>query len=91
MSDDGGVQQEVLQRTLREVVHEDDAGVANPCVICLDTIREPCITVPCSHANFDFLCLASWLEQRASCPLCKFCAWVFTSLTEIQAKAMFRR
>jgi hypothetical protein len=26
--------------------------------------------VPCNHANFDFLCLVSWLEQRRNCPLC---------------------
>lgn len=71
MSDDGDLQQEVLQRTLKEVVHEDENHIADPCVICLDTIKEPCITVPCNHANFDFLCLVSWLEQRASCPLCK--------------------
>lgn len=70
MSDDGDLQQQVLQRTLQEVVHEDESHVANPCVICLDAIQEPCITVPCKHGNFDFLCLASWLEQRASCPLC---------------------
>lgn len=70
MSDDGDLQQEVLQRTLQEVVHDDDQHVANPCVICLDTITEPCITVPCRHGNFDFLCLASWLEQRIACPLC---------------------
>ncbi|RJE26759.1 RING finger [Aspergillus sclerotialis] len=71
MSDDGDLQQEVLQRTLQEVVQEDENHIADPCVICLDTIKEPCITVPCNHANFDFLCLVSWLEQRASCPLCK--------------------
>lgn len=71
MSDDGDLQHEVLQRTLQEVVHDGDGNVANPCVVCLDTITEPCMTVPCNHANFDFLCLASWLEQRASCPLCK--------------------
>lgn len=41
------------------------------CVICLDTISEPCATHPCAHTHFDFLCLLSWLEQRASCPLCQ--------------------
>ncbi|KAK3384989.1 hypothetical protein B0H63DRAFT_472082 [Podospora didyma] len=40
------------------------------CVICLDAVAEPCSAVPCSHAHFDLLCLLSWLEQRATCPLC---------------------
>ncbi|OMP86013.1 putative RING finger protein [Diplodia seriata] len=41
------------------------------CVICLDAISERAITVPCNHYSFDFLCLASWLQQRSTCPLCK--------------------
>ncbi|OJD37946.1 ring finger domain-containing protein [Diplodia corticola] len=41
------------------------------CVICLDAISERAITVPCNHCSFDFLCLASWLQQRSTCPLCK--------------------
>ncbi|KAJ9392117.1 hypothetical protein DTO063F5_876 [Paecilomyces variotii] len=71
MDDGGDLQQEILKKTLQEVAHEDENGAANPCVICLDTITEPGVTIPCKHANFDFLCLVSWLEQRPSCPLCK--------------------
>ncbi|PYH98260.1 RING finger domain protein [Aspergillus ellipticus CBS 707.79] len=75
MSHDADLQQEILQRTLQEVAHEDggsgDDHEANPCVICLEPISEPAIAVPCRHANFDFLCLVSWLEQRRNCPLCK--------------------
>lgn len=41
------------------------------CVICLDPISERAITVPCNHYSFDFLCLASWLQQCSTCPLCK--------------------
>lgn len=41
------------------------------CVICLDSISEPCTIRPCGHGHFDFLCLLSWLQQRASCPLCQ--------------------
>ena len=88
MSDDGDLQQEVLKRTLQEVIHEDEKHIGEPCVICLDTIKEPCITVPCNHANFDFLCLASWLEQRASCPLCKFSSPItYTCLLIILGKS----
>ncbi|KAJ5115048.1 hypothetical protein NUU61_000807 [Penicillium alfredii] len=67
---DVDLRQEILQRTLQEVVHEEES-MANPCVICLDTVTEPCVAVPCRHANFDFLCLVSWLEQQPNCPLCK--------------------
>ncbi|CRG88178.1 hypothetical protein PISL3812_05205 [Talaromyces islandicus] len=71
MPDGASLQQEILSKTLQEVAHEDEDGVAGPCVICLDSITEAAIAVPCKHANFDFLCLASWLQQRRSCPLCK--------------------
>ncbi|KAJ6087438.1 hypothetical protein N7467_006352 [Penicillium canescens] len=65
---DDDVRQEILQRTLQEV---EEADVANPCVICLDKITEPCVAQPCHHENFDFLCLVSWLEEQPTCPLCK--------------------
>ncbi|EAW09499.1 RING finger domain protein [Aspergillus clavatus NRRL 1] len=72
MSEDADLQQKILQKTLQEVAQEDDGDdVSNPCVICLEAVTEPAIAVPCTHANFDFLCLVSWLEQRRSCPLCK--------------------
>ena len=41
------------------------------CVICLERCSEPAVAQPCLHNNFDFLCLVSWLQERASCPLCK--------------------
>ncbi|KAJ5220360.1 hypothetical protein N7468_009564 [Penicillium chermesinum] len=76
MAENGDLQQEILQKTLQEVAHEEAEG--DPCVICLETITEPSIAKPCNHANFDYLCLVSWLEQQPSCPLCK------TLLTEVQ-------
>lgn len=51
-------------------MQEESDEVALPCVICLEPISECAVAVPCQHANFDFLCLVSWLEQRRSCPLC---------------------
>ncbi|KAJ5124333.1 uncharacterized protein N7515_008158 [Penicillium bovifimosum] len=68
--DDVDLRQEILQRTLEEVAAEEKEA-SNACVICLDTITEPCVAQPCHHANFDFLCLVSWLEQQPKCPLCK--------------------
>lgn len=40
-------------------------------MICLSGISEACTARPCSHHNFDFLCLASWLQLKTTCPLCK--------------------
>ncbi|KAN0078678.1 hypothetical protein V8E54_005191 [Elaphomyces granulatus] len=58
-------------KNLEEVAHDDENASTTPCVICLDSLREPSVAVPCEHANFDFMCLISWLEQRRVCPLCK--------------------
>ncbi|KAK0635340.1 hypothetical protein B0T17DRAFT_38616 [Bombardia bombarda] len=41
------------------------------CVICLDPLVSQCETQPCQHKDFDFFCLVTWLEVRATCPLCK--------------------
>ncbi|CAI7659638.1 unnamed protein product [Penicillium manginii] len=74
MADEADVRHEVLQKTLKEVADEGANGEANdpdPCVICLDSITEPSVAIPCNHSNFDYLCLLSWLEQQPSCPLCK--------------------
>ncbi|KAI2777829.1 hypothetical protein F4815DRAFT_273797 [Daldinia loculata] len=70
------IQSQVLQNTLTEVAlsrRESEADNPNEtcCVICLDSITEICEARPCSHRNFDYLCLLSWLEQQTRCPLCK--------------------
>ena len=56
-------------------VHSTAMGQTDPypatCVICLEDISEKAISVPCQHANFDFACLAAWLQRRSTCPLCK--------------------
>lgn len=70
MADDAELQQEILTKTLCEIAHEEQNSDVNPCVICLETVTDPAITVPCGHANFDFICLVSWLENRPCCPLC---------------------
>jgi hypothetical protein len=41
------------------------------CVICLESITEKAIALPCAHADFDFACLGAWLQRHPSCPLCK--------------------
>lgn len=66
------IQEQVLNETLSGLSREDGAETAETCcVICLSGITEACTARPCSHRNFDFLCLASWLQLKSSCPLCK--------------------
>ncbi|KAL3296499.1 DSBA-like thioredoxin domain-containing protein [Colletotrichum asianum] len=70
------LQSAVLQTTLQEISSrptepERGASADDCCVICLDQITEGCEAQPCHHRNFDYLCLVTWLEQQAACPLCK--------------------
>lgn len=48
------------------------------CIICLQSITERAVAVPCNHLSFDFICLVSWLQQRETCPLCN------ATVTEVQ-------
>ncbi|KAK3635724.1 hypothetical protein LTR56_014600 [Elasticomyces elasticus] len=48
------------------------------CTICLEHVSERAVASPCNHLSFDFLCLVSWLQERATCPLCK------AAVTEVQ-------
>nr|OQO15503.1 hypothetical protein B0A51_16914 [Rachicladosporium sp. CCFEE 5018] len=44
---------------------------ADTCTICLQGITDRAVTVPCNHLSFDFPCLAQWLRNNTTCPLCK--------------------
>lgn len=41
------------------------------CTICLEAIQERAVASPCNHLSFDFICLIQWLQEHATCPLCK--------------------
>ncbi|KAF4461740.1 RING U-box [Fusarium albosuccineum] len=69
---DNSLRQQVLQTTLQQISSQGVSDRATePCVICLGNLVEPCEAHPCRHNNFDYLCLVTWLEKRATCPLCK--------------------
>nr|POE64824.1 putative ring finger protein c16g5.03 [Quercus suber] len=62
--------------TTIEAAQEDDseiksAGSSEACTICLQPITERAVASPCNHLAFDFICLASWLQDHDTCPLCK--------------------
>jgi hypothetical protein len=70
------IQAQVLKTTLAEIESSrqnpaDPAESHDCCVVCLDSISDPCAALPCGHAHFDFLCLVSWLQEHPNCPLCK--------------------
>ena len=65
---------EVSDGTFEEI-KATTGGIGNDidlCVICLETVSERAVAFPCRHHNFDFLCLASWLQERPTCPLCLY-------------------
>ena len=64
-------------RALNDIRPRKDAAI-EACAICLESITVRAVAVPCNHLTFDFLCLASWLQERATCPLCK------AAVTEVQ-------
>lgn len=39
------------------------------CVICLGTIKTPCVIYPCGHANFCYECVHKNTIQK--CPVCR--------------------
>jgi hypothetical protein len=69
--DTSSIQAEILQTTLSEISSDDHDNAPLCCVICLDSVTDACVAEPCTHKNFDFVCLANWLQQQPTCPLCK--------------------
>jgi hypothetical protein len=59
-------------------LHDRKEKHADACSICLEPITERAVAAPCNHLTFDFLCLVSWLQERATCPLCN------ASVSEVQ-------
>lgn len=51
-------------------IHSGKFKDADACTICLETITDRAVAVPCNHLTFDFLCLVSWLQDHSRCPLC---------------------
>ncbi|KAI5925570.1 hypothetical protein F4810DRAFT_56530 [Camillea tinctor] len=75
-ADTSDIQSKVLHNTLAEIANRTGNEIDSTtneicCVICLDSVAEPCEAKPCQHRNFHFLCLCSWLEHQTRCPLCK--------------------
>ena len=62
---------QMLQNAVYEI-QKTAKTEADPCIICLESVSEKAIACPCQHQSFDFLCLASWLQEQPLCPLCTF-------------------
>lgn len=48
-------------------------GFENSCAVCKDefNIGEECLSMPCNH-NFHKDCIIPWLNERNSCPVCRY-------------------
>ena len=48
-------------------------GFENSCAVCKDefNIGEECLSMPCNH-NFHKDCIIPWLNERNSCPICRY-------------------
>ena len=48
-------------------------GIENSCAVCKDefNIGEECLSMPCNH-YFHINCLIPWLNERNSCPICRY-------------------
>ncbi|KAK4235028.1 hypothetical protein C8A03DRAFT_46759 [Achaetomium macrosporum] len=69
--DNEDVRSHILHDTLQQISSTAAGANTKCCVICLGDVVEQCEAQPCQHNDFDFLCLLTWLETRATCPLCK--------------------
>jgi Ring finger domain len=71
VNNDTGVS--TVSRSLPEATMKEDLITAGPtlCVICLETVSERAVALPCTHDCFDFPCLGNWLAKHKTCPLCK--------------------
>lgn len=92
-SDD--IQAQVLKTTLAEIETsrenpEESAESRDCCVICLDSISDPCAALPCGHTHFDFICLVSWLQEHPNCPLCKANVYKVRYVDAQKAEAFYR-
>ncbi len=48
-----------------------DEVTDNDCVICYEKINKFPKKLSCSHNQFHAQCFAKWLEEQATCPLCR--------------------
>ncbi|KAF2752171.1 hypothetical protein M011DRAFT_473429 [Sporormia fimetaria CBS 119925] len=64
------------------------------CVICLCPVKDDRAITSCKHDAFDLLCLATWLDQKDSCPLCNakvtFISYEHTTSTNRKNHVGFR-
>ena len=66
LPDDFGIKGAASKRKRKRSHVEPEA-----CAICLEAVKERAVATPCNHLSFDFICLVQWLQEHATCPLCK--------------------
>ena len=64
---------EKLQKCKIDIKKLKEFGIENSCAVCKEefTVGEECILMPCQH-HFHDNCLLPWLNERNSCPVCRY-------------------
>lgn len=73
---------------MEHVIVCDDKGEQERCIICLDSIHNPCLLDPCCH-KYCFVCIFQWYQFNPSCPLCK--SKISSLLYDIRSDTEFKR
>ena len=64
---------EKLQKCKIDMEKLKEFGIENSCAVCKEefTVGEECLLMPCQH-HFHGNCLLPWLNERNSCPVCRY-------------------
>ena len=54
-----------------EISDEDEAGIDNICVVCLQIRQETHVLVPCGHGNPCSSCALHIMSENKRCPTCR--------------------
>ena len=69
----------------RHVKHHDEPNwdicqsmcdLEEECSICMTKDNGLAIELPCGHRCFHFMCVAQWLEEQGTCPMCRMQVYV---------------
>lgn len=68
-----GVLIDLFVKKQERIAYEDGTGYDKDCSICLSGMKkeDTVVRTPCSH-EFHYHCVKLWLNQRLTCPLCRY-------------------
>lgn len=60
----------VVDDLKRNLVAPPCEGDGIGCVVCMESMEEPCVALPCHH-HFHTHCIEPWLKMHSTCPTCR--------------------